>query len=105
MLNSRGLIVDLKLMIYFQASLQRVEERTRQFPNGAKYGVTKFSGKYIVPTRPTLAQILILRAKPDLTPEEFRGLYLMKNKIATTPSPIKANKAELFAAEPKQLDW
>jgi hypothetical protein len=54
MLNSRGLIVDLKLMIYFQASLQRVEERTRQFPNGAKYGVTKFSGKYIVPTRPTL---------------------------------------------------
>jgi len=69
----------------FKASLQRVEERTARFPNGAKYGVTKFS---------------------DLAPEEFRQLYLMKNKIPATPSPIKTNKAELVAtAEPTKLDW
>jgi len=41
----------------------------------------------------------------DLSQEEFRELYLMKNKIVTSTAPLKTNKAELLTAEPKQLDW
>jgi cathepsin F len=68
----------------FKASLQRIEERTNRFPNGAKYAINKFS---------------------DLTPQEFRDIYLMKNKIPVATGPRKNAKVELLTDMPQKLDW
>eukprot|EP00029_Vermamoeba_vermiformis_P002622 TRINITY_DN129_c0_g1_i1.p1 TRINITY_DN129_c0_g1~~TRINITY_DN129_c0_g1_i1.p1 ORF type:complete len:338 (-),score=78.92 TRINITY_DN129_c0_g1_i1:43-1056(-) len=68
----------------FKQSLKRVEERTKAFPNGATYGITKFS---------------------DLTQDEFRSRYLMTRKIATTPEPKANTKVPEIKALPATVDW
>jgi cathepsin F len=67
----------------FKQSLKRIEARTKTFPNGATYGINKFS---------------------DLTPEEFKSTYLMKNKI--TPVLQHKEASDIIANNiPASIDW
>ncbi len=74
----------------------------QKHPNGARFGINDFAGNSVQNTIWP-----ILTATTDLSEEEFRAAYLMKNKEAVhNPfNPSEVRPVPLTADEPQKIDW